>query len=48
MRYVIVHRAGYGPNKWARIERDLIWFTSELREVARFGGDTVYELLPAP
>ena len=23
VRYVILHRGGYGPNKWARIERDL-------------------------
>ena len=48
VRYVILHRGGYGPNQWARIERDLIWFHADLREVARFGGDTVYELLPAP
>jgi hypothetical protein len=46
-RYVIVHRGGYGPNKWARIERELPAFASELREVARFGDDTVYELAPA-
>ncbi len=46
-RYVIVHRGGYGPNKWARVERDLPAFASELREVARFGEDVVYELLPA-
>jgi hypothetical protein len=48
VRYVVVHRGGYGPNQWARIERDLIWFAAELEEVARFGGDTVYELGPAP
>jgi hypothetical protein len=48
-RYVIVHRGGFGPNKWARIERDLPAFASELREVARFEGDVVYELLsPVP
>jgi hypothetical protein len=47
VRYIVLHRGGYGPNQWARIERDLIWFASELREVARFGGDTVFELLPA-
>ncbi len=47
VRYVILHRGGYGPNKWARIERDLPRFADALREVARFGGDTVYELLPA-
>jgi hypothetical protein len=48
VRYVILHRGGYGPNQWGRIERDLIWFGAELREVARFGGDAVYELLAAP
>lgn len=47
-RYVIVHRGGYGPNKWARIERDLPAFANELREVARFGEDTVYDMAPTP
>lgn len=46
VRYVILHRGGYGPNRWARIERDLPLFASSLREVARFDGDTVFELLP--
>jgi hypothetical protein len=46
---VILHRGGYGPNKWARIERDLPAFAGELREVARFddGGDRVFSLEPA-
>jgi hypothetical protein len=45
-RYVIVHRWGHGPNRWARIERDLPGFLGrDLREVARFDGDTVYELV---
>jgi len=46
---VILHRGGYGPNKWARIERDLPAFAGELREVARFddGGDRVFALEPA-
>ena len=54
VRYAIVHRAGYGPNQWARIERDLPEFAGRLQEVARFGGDTVYLVvrgdapLPAP
>jgi hypothetical protein len=49
-RYVIVHRSGYGPNKWTRIERDLPRFMDRLSEVARFDdGDVVYELrLTAP
>jgi hypothetical protein len=48
VRYVILHRGGFGPNQWARIERDLIWFNAQIREVASFGGDTVFELLPGP
>lgn len=47
VRYVVLHRGGYGPNKWARIERDLPAFTGDLQEVARFDGDTVFVLAPA-
>ena len=49
VRYVVLHRGGYGPNKWARIERDLPAFAGDLREVARFddGGDRVFDLEPA-
>jgi hypothetical protein len=44
-RYVVLHRAGYGPNRWARVERDLATAGDRLREVARFDdGDVVYEL----
>ena len=46
VRYVILHRAGYGPNKWARISRDLPAFQPPLREVARFGDDIVFALGP--
>jgi len=46
-RYVVLHRGGYGPNKWARIERDLPAFARELVEVARFDGDIVFALSPA-
>ena len=45
VRFVVVHGAGYGPLKWARIERNLARPSAALREVARFGGDTVYELM---
>jgi hypothetical protein len=47
-RYVVLHRGGYGPNQWPRIESALPAFGAELREVARFGGDTVYELRTRP
>ena len=46
-RYVVLHRGGYGPNKWARIERDLPAFARDLTEVARFDGDRVFALSPA-
>jgi hypothetical protein len=45
VRFVVVHRGGYGPLKWARIERDLLPSSAALREVTRFDGDTVYELM---
>ena len=48
IRYVVLHRAGFGPNQWARIERDLPAFAAELLEVASFQGDTVFELRPPP
>ncbi|HEX6736889.1 MAG TPA: hypothetical protein VF310_01320 [Vicinamibacteria bacterium] len=44
VRYVVLHREGYGPNKWARIERELPAAAGALAEVARFGGDVVFEL----
>lgn len=48
-RYVIVHRAGFGPNKWQRIERDLpAWLDGaapRLRRVAEIEGDLVLEIL---
>jgi hypothetical protein len=48
-RYVILHRGGFGPNKWERIERDLpIWVdgpSPRLRRVAEIDGDLVFELI---
>jgi hypothetical protein len=45
VRHVVVHSRGYGPNRWARIERALAAGTPGLAEVARFGdGDLVLEL----
>jgi hypothetical protein len=46
-RYVILHRGGYGPFKWARIERDLP-SARDLRLVASEAGDSVYEILADP
>src|SRR6266545_2916649 len=49
VRYVVLHRGGYGPNQWARIEEALPRFAGgALREAAFFAGDTVFELAPAP
>jgi hypothetical protein len=45
-RYVVVHHRGFGPNKTARLARELPRFADQLRPVARFPEDTVYELLP--
>jgi hypothetical protein len=48
VRYVIVHRAGFGPNQWKRVEERLPHFLGkDLVEVARFGDDTVLELRAA-
>jgi len=49
VRYVVVHRGGFGPNQWARIEQGLPAFTGRtLREAASFEDAVVFELLPAP
>ena len=49
VRYLVLHRGGYGPNQWARIEQALPGaLERSLRKVASFGGDTVFELLPGP
>jgi hypothetical protein len=44
IRYLVLHGGGYGPNRWARIERDLPASAGALEEVARFGADRVYAL----
>jgi hypothetical protein len=47
-RYVIVHRKGFGPNQWARLQQGLPGaLQGSLREVVSLAGDTVYELQPA-
>jgi hypothetical protein len=45
-RYVIVHRRGYGPFQWERLQRGMpaALASGALREVAVLGHDTVYEL----
>jgi hypothetical protein len=45
-RYLVLHHRGFGPNKTARLERELPRFADQLRPVARFPEDTVYEILP--
>jgi hypothetical protein len=44
VRYVVLHGGGYGPNRWARMERDLAAGPPGLVEVARLGADRVFEL----
>ena len=44
IRYVVLHGGGYGPNRWARLERALPAAGSSLQEVARFGPDRVFAL----
>ena len=46
-RYVVVHRKGYGPNQWQRLQARMPEaLGSSMRELAVLGTDTVYELLP--
>jgi hypothetical protein len=48
VRYVVVHRRGYGPNQWERLQQGMpAALHGSLREVVVLGSDTVYELLPA-
>ena len=46
VRYVIVHRRGYGPFQWARVEQGLpaAFGGGQLRAVTAFGEDLVYEV----
>jgi hypothetical protein len=48
-RYIVVHRGGYGPNQWARLQQGMPRaLEGSLREVTSLDGDTVYELRPRP
>jgi hypothetical protein len=48
VRYVVLHRGGYGPLQWPRIESRLPDFRDEIVPIASFGEDTVYELRERP
>jgi hypothetical protein len=49
VRYVVVHRKGYGPNQSRHLDEQMAKARpGSLREVAAFEGDTVYELLSPP
>ena len=43
---MIVHRKGYGPFQWQRLQEGMpeALASGALREVGTFGPDTVYEL----
>jgi hypothetical protein len=44
VRYIVLHRGGFGPVQWPRIETNLPAFRDELVPAAAFGEDTVFEL----
>jgi hypothetical protein len=44
VQYVVLHRGGYGPVQWPRVEGGLPLFAHELVPVASFAEDTVFEL----
>ena len=47
-RYVVVHRKGYGPLQWQRLEAGMpAALAGSLKQTAVLGSDTVYELLPS-
>ncbi len=48
VRYVVVHRRGFGPNQRARLEPALAAATAGLRLVADFGDDRVFEVQSGP
>ena len=48
VRYVVLHWRAYGPNKTRRMRRDLPLYANQLRVVAEFGEDVVYEVVDAP
>lgn len=45
VRYVVLHHRGFGPNKWARVKRELPRFAPTLDPVLELPEDTVFEIL---
>lgn len=45
VRYVVMHHRGFGPNKWARVERDLPALEASLRPVLELPEETVFEVV---
>jgi hypothetical protein len=46
-RYIVLHRKGYGPLQWERLQQGMPQaLAGPLRQVVVLGNDTVYELLP--
>jgi hypothetical protein len=45
VKYVLLHHRGFGPNQWARLQRELPGYTDALRPVLTLPEDTVYEIL---
>jgi hypothetical protein len=48
VRYVVLHRGGYGPLQWPRVESSLPAFREDLVPAAAFGEDTVFALQARP
>ena len=47
-RWIVVHRKGFGPLQWERLQSGMPQaLSSSLRETAVLGSDVVYELLPS-
>jgi hypothetical protein len=45
VRHVILHRKGYGPHQWRRLQAGMPRaLATSLTEVASLGPDTVYEV----
>ena len=46
VKYVVLHHRGYGPNQWARLQRELPDYEpAVLKPVLKLPEDTVYEIL---